>query len=139
MELKRRILATVVVLSSLGAQAAQDLRVSYHCVSSNRISFSSGDGKWKEFRTQEIQWSPEVQNNLNLVIGEQKALIWVRQPFGTDERFLTIFRSVPGRGYVADSVDIEMGRVGQESMQSLDFSFEDSLVGRTEVRCQIRM
>lgn len=133
-----RFLSAVVFLVSPMAMAS-GMEVVYSCQSSQPTSFSSGDQAIGARRVQEIQWTLSEPGNMNLVVGERKGLIWVRRPLGTQERFLTVFRHVPGQGYVQDSSEVPMGQTGQDVSREVRFSFVDPVVGATQVVCSVRM
>lgn len=129
----------LVLMIFTSMASANELKLSYRCSSDQATSFENGDSKFHSPPIKEMSWTPEEGNNLNLVIGERKALIWVRQPYGSNERLLTVFRHRPGKSFTQDTEDIPMGTIGEHTSQVLDFHFEDSALRKVHVRCQIEM
>lgn len=135
----RLFLSAVLTLGTLSASASNSLGLRYHCKSNKPVTFASGDKTFRSQRATEIEWSPRDTQNLNLVIGEGMGLIWVRQPYKTTERLLTIFRHVPAVGYVQDSTDVQMGQLGESTSESVTFDFEDPITGANHVECRVGM
>lgn len=138
MTVLRRILSAVLFLVS-PMSLASGMEVAYKCQSSQPTSFSSGDQVVGARLVREIQWSLAEPANMNLVVGERKGLIWVRRPWGSQERFLTVLRHVPGQGYVQDSTEVPMGQMGEDVTREVRFSFVDPVMGSTQVVCSVRM
>lgn len=115
---------TLTAVTSFASQ--NQLKVGYSCQSDRPVNFSNGDESVRIGYTKEMTLSLESPKNLNLVIGQHKALIWVRQPYGTDERFLSVFRVDKGIGYNSSPEEVAMGRVGEYAKKSLSFSFYES-------------
>lgn len=115
------------------------MNLRYTCQADKAISVVSGDNKLKLERSQSLDWTPGEAASPNLVIGERKILIWPRQPYGSQERFLSVFRATPSDLNAQDQQNIEMGLVGETRSQVLQFSISDSSVGEVQVTCRISM
>lgn len=155
MNLERLISARVLFVVSflLGLTSIPDLAYSssasdsegskptirYTCKSNRPTLFATGDGKMKSQLTQEIDWVISDEDNKNLVVGENKALIWVRQGLGSTSRSLSVFRYRSQRSFQQDARDIQMGEVGTSHSHLENILFEDPVFGSVHVKCLIQM
>ncbi|MFP5520315.1 MAG: hypothetical protein ACLGGX_10445 [Bdellovibrionia bacterium] len=117
----------------------ENLQVEYRCVSSQKIKFKSGDDAFRTAWVNSMEWSPEAGKSLNLVVGDHDVIFWVRQPYNTNERAITILRKIPGKGMRPDKTDLDFGVIGQTVEKNVEFDIQDSYLGKVSVSCHIQM
>lgn len=75
------------------ATKTNSLGLSYKCMSDKEI-FYLGENKEPQIQDQkkEFSWTPQSSNNMNLVLGNYDAILWIQKPFLSEKRSVAVFQ-----------------------------------------------
>lgn len=100
--------------------AADELRVQYHCTSDKPLLYRTAEGSLPTGT--ELRHSPELGKSLNLTIGRfpSQYMIWIRRPWGENNRFASVFE-----GTKLLTQQLDLGQNGQRSTAVFPFQVKD--------------
>lgn len=111
----------------------QKLSLSYHCQSSHKIVFASGDRR-HELVDRQVEWVLREPENINLIIGQQEFLLRPHLGNAPGELQMSLMRRQFGEGYrVVETKDFQIRAL------TFSMSYKDSYDEDVLVKCLIKV